>query len=307
MKKIMCFVLSAFFFISCSQVSQRFEIENFAEGRDLKPPVLSSVNAESETLVRLCFNENVIPYESSFAPQEVSSEGCDVVIRLNGSLKAGKSCVVSGRVCDLNGNSCEVSVKVWGRNPNPASLEINEFTTKGSGSNPDRTELKVTGFGSIAGFAFYDGIPGNYRTMVVFEDVQVKKGDFIVIWWTSAPDGKPSTEFSNGVLNIYAGSQGLSENNGILTLASSPSEGASVIDCISYSTGESNQFEGWGTKEVYERIETAKNRKWLVSEPVSPKNSSATRSVSKNPYTGQWFVTASGGSTFGKENTVISY
>lgn len=304
MKKHFLFVLSVsvFLFLSCSQVSQGGEIEDYSMGTDLKPPVLISVTAETETIVRLTFNETVIPYSSAFGFNNVFTDGCDVVIKLDSSLPAGKSRKLNGRVCDLNGNSCSVTVTVWGKNLYPAELEINEFTTKGSGASPDRTELKVTHSGSTAGFVLYDGIPGNFRNMVMIDDCQVKKGDFIVIWWTSSlPDGvfvHPSSD----LWNICSFSQGLSENNGIITLASSPSEGAQVFDCIAYSTGESTQFEGWGTKEVFERVESAKMFNWLKTETVSPKNSTATRSVSKNPLTGKWYITDTGKSTFGQEN-----
>ena len=291
---------------SCMQTGIEENSVNVLDGSDGKPPVLLSVKTESSNVVRLEFNEPVAPYGNSFDACDVHQDGCDIVLSLKQNLKAGKCCRISGRVCDLQGNSCNVSVNVWGRNENPAGLVINEFTTKGTAKNPDRTELKVVSDGNIAGFAMYDGIPGNYRSMVVFDDTDVCKGDFIVVWWTtSASDG---TLYSGPrAVDVCAGSEtGLSENNGIITLSDSPSEGANVIDCLAYSNGESSQYGGFGTKEVQTRIETAKENKWLTADIVSPVNSTATRSVSRKA-DGTWYVTVTGGSTFGYENTSDAY
>ena len=62
----------------------------------------------------------------------------------------GKKTELKGRVNDWIGNSLTFTLGLWGYNPNLPTLLINEFTTKGSGNNPDRVELLVLK-GNLAG------------------------------------------------------------------------------------------------------------------------------------------------------------
>lgn len=299
------YVFSAFLmFVSCSFGQEEKSFFNAGSGRDVSAPVLESVTSPDSNTVCLTFNEEVVPYSSSFGECEITYEGCSVFIKPGMSLKAGKNYRIEGRVSDLWGNTASFSVSVWGLNENPAGLIINEFTTKGSDASPDRTELYVASGGSLAGICLFDGIPSDNRSYIMFDDEEVSGGSYITVWWTKSLPSGVSEHPEEKVYNFCANSDtGLSENNGILTLALSPSEGAEVSDCIAYSSFESSEYEGFGTKEVLSRINTAKGKGYLKKDTVSSKNSTATRSIARNEVTGKWYVTVTSGSTFGRANT----
>lgn len=292
---------------SCAQGNSEKDFYNAAFGKDFKVPVLEKVETLDDDNVCLTFSEDVIPYEESFENCTVESDGCNIFIQLSSLLRPGKSYIVSGRVSDMSGNSCSVSVKVWGVNKNPALLAINEFTTKGTNANPDRTELYVVKGGSLCGICLFDGIPSDYRSYVMLEDIYVNSGSYIVIWWNDRLPSGVVSETEEGVINIAANSgTNLSENNGILTLCLSPSEGATVLDCIAYSSKESSEYDGFGTKEVYQRVLKAKELGYLLQDTVSSKNSTSTRSISRKT-DNTWYVTVTYGATFGKANTGDPY
>lgn len=296
-------ILSVLTVTSCPNESPDGNIINISDGRDLKSPVLLSVSTDSPRVVRLSFNEPVLTQRFSFDGFETLSDDCDVLVFLDDALKPGHFRYISGRVSDVSGNTSSVSVKVWGHNSSPAGLMINEFTTSGSGKNPDRTELLVTSDGSLCGLTVYDGVPENFRNSVMLDDIKVREGSFVVIFWTdSLPEGTVSHP-SADIYNICAGCQssGLSENNGIITVTVSPAEGARVLDCLAYSTQESTQYDGFGTKEVQMRIQSALRDGYLKQDIISPKGSTATRSVSRSS-DGSWYITQTGGCTFGSPN-----
>ncbi len=267
-------------------------------------PVLKSAKAVSSDRVELVFDEDVFADPEAFYPCTAVVDANVLTVFPNREIKPGSSVQLEGTVRDGAGNSTTFSVCIWGYNRVPAIMRINEFTTKGTKTQPDRTELRVMGSGNLAGMALYDGIPGNYRAVCIMPDADVSSGDFVVVWWCEAlPSG---VRFRDGrVVNLCA-SGGLSENNGVLSLSVSPEQGAEVQDTVVYSARESAQFEGYGTREVYERVITARERGWWASESVYSAWSSSTRSMALDP-DGRWYTTVQGGSSFGSENTSAEY
>ncbi len=281
---------------------------------DTKPPVMLEVYAQSEASVRLVFDEPVTPVPESFAPFEAAEDGYGIVIILNESLEAGESMKLSGRVEDKAGNSVTVSVEVWGYNPHPAGLLINEITTTGTDTSPHRTELLAIRSGNTAGTVLYNGIPEDRESFVVLPSIDVSEGDFIVVHWRKTLPKNTQEHPADNVWNICTGEDiKPSAKNGIQTLASSPSQGAKVTDCVIYSAQESELYEGYGKKAVYERVLKALENSWWKGEPVISKNATATRSMSRKLNTGDsdtasdWYTTETKGSTFGSANTSAPY
>ena len=290
---------------SCKDgVSAEDTIVNMFTLKDCVPPSLISAAALDEYTAAFVFDEEVFPLEGSFTGGSPASGGLSVRIALDSKLAAGNSARIGGTVYDSFGNTTTFEVTVWGLNGNPAVLRINEFTTKGSRNQPDRTELKVMRPGSTAGLVLYDGIPGSYRAFVVLPHYEVQSTSFITVWWCDAlPAGVKEREGAN--INIAAGG-GLSENNGIMCLASSPVQGAAVTDCVVWSSKESAQYEGYGTKEVWERVTAASESGWWAGEAVYSGWSTSTRAMALGA-DGRWYTTVQGGLTFGSENTAAAY
>lgn len=302
--------------IACSQPEQKAALVNVFLDRDSQPPVLLSVSSVASSIVRIDFDEPVKVYGDSFEPFVARSDGKSVYVTLNSSLKAGSKADLKGRVQDYSGNTTGFSVGVWGYNPNIPELVINEFTTKRDSRNPDRTELFAKTGGNLAGVTLYCGTPDDHDAMYMFQDFEVKKGDYIVVWWVKEdfPDDKvesPGVDFSAKTRKTP------SDNNGVLVLADSPSPGASIMDAVVYSDfGES--ADGFGTAKARDRA------KWVVSsgswkgDAIDSTNSTATRSMSRiKPNSSDaipdtdtctdWYIACSGGATFGSANTSEAY
>ena len=303
--RIFFVLLPCFLLCSCYDGTSSPEaFVNMFTLKDSRAPVLVSVQTLDENTAVLVFDEDVFALEGSFAGMEVRPDGNVLYVDSGRKIEAGTSVTICGSVRDICGNSVTFRVLVWGVNPCPAVLKINEFTTKGSKTQPDRTELKVVRSGNTAGIVLYDGIPGDYRSMIVLPSYEVSGESFITVWWCDdLPSGVIVRDGNN--INLAAGG-GLSENNGIMCLATSPAQGAAVTDCVVWTSGESSQYGGFGTKEVLDRVNTALENMWWSGEPVLSLWSTSTRSMALDA-NGTWYTTVQGGLSFGAANLSEAY
>jgi hypothetical protein len=114
------------------------------------------------------------------------------------------------------------------------------------------------------------------------------------------------------------GGTGLSGNNGVLTLYTSPN--GTLADGLLYSnrTSESDDtYLGFGSKKVMERaLELAAQQGWDAGGPrirpedgINPEDSTSTRSMCRNTQgddtntKDDWHIVPTRGSTFGEENS----
>ena len=311
---LLCIVLGLM--LACSQPEQRAALVNVFLDKDSDSPVLLSVKSVASSIVRIDFDEPVKVYGDSFGSCVARADGKSVYVTLDSSLQAGVKADLKGRVQDYYGNTTGFCVGVWGYNPNVPSLVINEFTTKRDTRNQDRTELFAKTGGSLAGVTLYCGTPDDYDAKFMFPDVEVKKGDYIVVWWVKEdfPDDRLD---SPGVDFAAKCSKTPSDNNGVLVLTDSPSPGATILDAVVYSDfGES--ADGFGTAKARDRA------LWVVSsgawegDAIDSSYSTATRSMSRKipnssgavldtDSCGDWYITSSGGATFGAANTSAPY
>ncbi len=300
------------FSVSCSADKAADIVVNFFEMKDCQAPALIEVSCTSPTSVSLVFDEEVYPIERSFSSVDVQTAGNVLDVELPYALPPDSYYDLRGRVKDVYGNTNLFSVRVWGFNANPVEAVINEFTTRGTDNQPDRTEILITEGGNIAGLTLYDGVPGDYRKSVVFPYAELSAGDYVVVYWT---EKLPSTgSSSDHVFFICAETDSsLSDDNGILTLTSSPSIGGSVLDCAVYSSFTSSQYEGFGTKAVLARVEKAKENSWWLSTAIDSSKSTSTRSIcrfldsSDSDTASEWYVCETRGQSFGGKNTSAPY
>jgi hypothetical protein len=154
--------------------------------RDSTPPQLLGWEMTSIESGYLKFSEAIDLATISLRPEEnrmisISVHGERVLFTLAHPIDLGQSIPLAGRVQDLSGNSMRFSIFLWAKNPTPATLLINEFTTKGTEANPDRVELVVTGRGNLAGLTLYAGTPSQYSDRYIFGDTWVEHGTFLVV------------------------------------------------------------------------------------------------------------------------------
>ena len=298
--------------LGCSQEVDVGEIVNVFSGKDCQSPVLVSVSTASSSVVRIEFSEPVRIYGSSFSPFTARADGKFVYVTMNSSLPPGQSSSIGGRVKDYSGNTTGFSVEVWGHNPLIPPIVINEFTTKGTERSPDRTELLVKANGNINGMVLYCGIPDDNDAKVVFGDLNVKENDLIVVWWTEKlPDNV--LEYGIGTINICASTNsGPSSNNGTLVLCNTPSLGAGIMDAVVYSNFSASH-DGYGTRGAKERAQWVLTSGFWEGDAVDSTTSTATRSMSRvlegrdSNCCKDWYVTVTGGSTFGLPNDSEAY
>ena len=159
----------ALLFSGCGCRQGEEVVNALLEGRDSTPPVLLSWEMTSATTARLSFDEPVVITSSDFSVAgsaiiDSSVSMGSVTLTLAEPLDLGTSACLEGRVEDLARNSLRFSITLWAKNPNPATLLINEFTTKGTEANPDRVELVATSRGNLAGMTLYAGTAAHYAT-----------------------------------------------------------------------------------------------------------------------------------------------
>ena len=302
-------VLLPVLMIGCSQDTDAVEVFNVFSGADCTSPVLVSTESGSGNVVRLVFSEPVRIYGASLGQYPARAEGKNVYVSLPLTLGPGMQADLEGRVKDYAGNSSGFTVRVWGYNPAVPDILINEFTTKGTARSPDRTELLVLGDGNLNGAVLYAGVPADYDAKFVFGDIDVKKGDFITVWWTEDfPQGS-----SPGALDFCAlCTDGLSSNNGALVLCRSPALGSTVLDAVLYSNFTASH-EGYGTKTALERARWVIGAALWKGDAIDSSTSTSTRSMSRSLQAtdtdscADWYVTVTGGATFGSANDSEAY
>ena len=184
----------ALLFSGCGCRQGEEVVNALLEGRDSTPPVLLSWEMTSATTARLSFDEPVVITSSGFSVAgsaiiDSSVSMGSVTLTLAEPLDLGTSACLEGRVEDLARNSLRFSITLWAKNPNPATLLINEFTTKGTEANPDRVELVATSRGNLAGVTLYAGTAAHYSDRIIFPDRWVERGTYIVVRFQSGDDG----------------------------------------------------------------------------------------------------------------------
>lgn len=311
---LLCMLLLSF---ACQPVPEQ-QLFNVLSGKDRVPPVFLGATAVASDTIICYFNEPV----SCDLLHTVVGKGLKLVEALpyahelklvvDGTMAPGVAVVISARVRDSMGNSLGFSTTCWGKNERVPRLLINEFTTKGSGNNPDRVELWTATAGNLAGITFYEGMPESYDSKFTFPALEVVSGEFLVLYLgQSPPEGKPNS--------FYASEVGLGSNNGVLSVYATP--GSDCLDAVLYSNRTSTSdtdFRGFGTQKVLDRVLLLqKSRGWGASPGIAlmpemaidSTYSTATRSMGRLPDGADtdtkldWQVAATGKASFGAGNS----
>ncbi len=341
----MCYILiiliSILYSCSTQEIQDISKSAQIWTGGDITPPVLTSVYPISNTKIILTFNEalykeakNTYIHNSISIKESIVKDNILTII-LNTPTHAGVLYSLSTKVKDIIGNSLHIVENIYGYNNNIPHLLISEFTTEGSKNNPDKTELIVLSEGNLAGVTLREGGISSFTQQVIFPNIIVQNGDFIIIHWNPITEPLPKTETKNkkqsahtmsynNAWDIFSSNgRGISNTNSVLVLLQSPH--GKVLDSVIYSTKTdiSNKYNGFNNKKVFFWTkEILQHNEWkpspshatiFPSDTVNPKNSSTTRSISRNSsYTdtnskSDWHITPSRGSTFASKNTNTVY
>lgn len=286
-------------------------INLFAQ-QDSTPPKLLSSKATDTATVILRFSEELRSSSLTLQVNGVKNTNylCKketVTLYLTSPMDIASSTRVEGRVEDLWGNSTRFSLDVWAHNPNRAGILINEFSSKGSGGNPDRVELYITKAGNLAGITIANGVGAFAKDRCILGDKQVFAGDFIVIAFQG---GGIDTRYSSESLG------GLSSNNGCIAVTESPNWESPILDAVLYSNRTTTTFGGFGSKETeQEALLLYQGRQWdspLAERAIDSTDSTATRTMCRRVYNDtnseqDWYVCDTKGASFGGENSSIQF
>ena len=277
---------------------------------DTTPPRLleAEVSADGKQLT-LEFDEPVAEattggdFTTEKAPARVEGEQVKVV--LPPGLKPGKGYQWTAEVKDAGTNLTSLAGRFYGPNDHPAGLRLNEVRIAGSGTHTDLVELRVESPGSLGGWTLEALSGPETRQKIILPDVTVAVGEFVVVHYrptgateekneTSTPDASGGSDADPTAWDFWQPEgKGLSGVKGVLLLR--PSPGAAPIDGLVYSSRPEEgtalaQAAGW------------------QGEERSPEGCTATRTWSRtDDLTPNWIITATGGATPGRPNSVIPW
>lgn len=304
---------------------------------DALPPAIAALRLPSPKRLEVEFSESIgtvsepIVSDSVGAPAVLHSPDARLVtFEFDEAPSPTTMHSIEAQVADLSRNELRFIINFHGLNPVLPAMLINEFTTQGSGNNPDLVELRVLSSGNLAGATLFEGTPENWKQRFVFPSVDVQAGDYVVVHFK--PDGDEQEINETKRKDRSAGKNatdtawdfwvpegaGLSGNNGVLSLCENPLGG--YLDVVLYSnrTSESDErYRGFGTKDVMERADSihaagawkARGAQVAPEDAINPDPSTSTRSMARGSdgedtnSASDWHTTPTRGLTPGAINT----
>ena len=321
-------------------------------GVDLIPPLYTRMEVEDAQGIELYFSEPVrvsVEQVYSIAPAPALTVEAGMSdsprIHFESPLEPGRRYEVDIFAFDEQGNSTAVHLPFYGYNEDLPLVQIHEFTTQGSSRHPDMVELLVLEDGNLAGLTLYEGTPQDWDTQLVFPDMYVPGGTYIIVHYK--PQGIESEQNEVAMDQASGGrhpdaldfwipdGDGLTGNNGAITLTSMPA-GGGIVDAVLYSNRTSDsdtRYRGFGSHRVREMAnelhlagawlpastsaaastDTAAHTHIRPEDAIDPEDSTATRSMNRSAQTADtnsaadWYITATSGYSFGEANNAERY
>ena len=305
MKKITLLLLLFLLFISCTQ--SEGVIEDITQSLSKTPPSLLSWSLVDNQSFSISFSETVEIKEMTIKGMTILKEelGSSFSLSLPFTLNPGEKEGVMISIVDMNGNKERIYLTIRGKNYNIPLLLINEVSTKGTQSNPDRIELYVLTEGDIAGVTISDD-----KFSFSFPSLKVNEGDIILIHWDRKTT-KNSYERNRGKMTYIFNANSpstLSGPEGAIVLRKE--EKGEIIDAFFYSEkGEEALKEGEKNKLYLEAIS---KENW-EGEAFDSTQTTSSRVIARLPggvdtdSSDDFFITAARRSTFGEENEYVPY
>ena len=185
---------------------------------------------------------------------------------------------------DESGNSSSFILPLYGLNDRIPTLLINEFSSRKSDTQPERIELLVLLDGNTEGVYLSDGAKGYENYGFSMPNLEVQRGDLIVIYWEAKPkENKYKNRSGTMTYNIYASSPtSLADNNGAFVLYKNKNGKADIIDALLYSDFNSTTYSGFGSAKVESSANILKEEYEWFSEAFNCNSSTTTRTINRN-------------------------
>lgn len=334
--KYILLIVSAVLIMSCGQFRKYTDLSNI----DCTPPQFVSFSQPDTNHVLFTFNELIDENLSSVKiyPEDVgftaSCSANTVEVLFSDSTVPGMEYAFEAEIYDDSSNCLYILYPFYGFNPSLPHIVINEFTSQGSTSHPDVAEIFVVQGGNTAGMTIFEGTSEIFDSYFVFPGLEVNAGDYLLVHFR--PQGieeeinETESIISSGGIDAsdtawdfwINGGNGISGNNGVLSVYSSP--GGSIMDAVIYSNRTSDsdtKYDGFGSTKFKTQAEYLyENGYWRAEtesirpeDCIDPEYSTSTRSISRDmsaPDTDSkydWYITVTGGSTFGSDNSADIY
>lgn len=322
--------------VSCSPLTDYRQLLD----RDIQPPSFLGIKTENKSSIKVLFTEPVdICSDEMFIvpetpPYTATPTGNSILYEFAGELTPGKGYKLKMTVKDKSGNTLTLINSFYGFNPDIPEMVINEFTTQGSSSNPDRVEIAVMSDGNTAGAVIYEGSDYSWTQRKIFPAIDVNPGDFIIVHFKSTGDPMEIDETetkdqsggvkpSDDAWDIWVDDgSGLSGNNGTIMLFSALY--GRLMDGLLYSNRTSasdEKYRGFGSIKVMDRADRLRelsgwNTAGEIAAPedgINPEDSTATRSMCRDSLSTDsnsktdWHIVPTSTSTFGSVNSDSVY
>lgn len=216
---------------------------------------------------------------------------------------------------DEDGNTSAFLLEVGGVNADIPELVINEFSARGSDTQPERIELEMRSDGNLEGVYLADGIGGNENWGFSLPDLDVKIGDYIVIHWNKQPSEKSYSNTSGTTTyNLYADSPtGLGDNNGVFVVKETKGGDSLVLDALVYSDFNATTYSGFGNAKVENSVQILKSSYDWFGEAVDCDKCTTTRTLNRwnghgdTDTAADFFICDTKCQSFGSMNTSRQY
>lgn len=199
------FLSSLTVFVACFPLSCRVTEEGIEiiSAEMPVPKILSFFVEDNSNLVMLCSQKVFVQKvqiksdDGEYIEETAEAQYFDDGKRINFSLKeptlVGVNYVFSGSIKDSSGNELTFSLPFTGFNEKPARLVLSEIrskhsTSKGVLKKCEFVEVYVLKEGSTAGLEIVTGSDGESKKYV-FPDINVKKGEYIVVHFRTVDEG----------------------------------------------------------------------------------------------------------------------
>ena len=233
MRKILFLFLSVLL-VSCQNPDLARIVNSMLTQDRILPQLRSTFTRDMQT-VTLTFSEEITVEDVTIDGKKADwsqSQPSAVTIHCEEKLPLTSAARLFIRVRDNSYNSSAFIISLFGRDTWLPDIVINEFSSKGTATQPDRIELEVRSDGNVEGLTLADGTDGNESHLFIMPDIEVMRGDYIVVYWDL--EGQTETEIlSSGsrIIHVYAGAdEGLSTNNGCFVMKANANSTDEILD-----------------------------------------------------------------------------
>ncbi len=286
---------------------------------DTTIPQLEDIYSLDEKKVVLTFSEPVTNFSyisnDNKITNVIESEN-KMTLLFENNLPIDTETIISLCVKDSSNNALSLTIGVKGKNPNIPLIVINEFLSRGTDTQPNRIEFECHSDGNLAGLYLTNNVKGLETLSFVFPNIDVYKGQYIVLYVNSKPNSDVKNELlSNNVVVLEANLEtSFPTTNGMCILYDTKVGNGNILDCIVYISNTASTYSGFGSKEIEQGYNKLVNSGDWFGNAINAEKCTSTRTICR--YSGNrsdsnsafdFYIADTRTSSFGSVNTNKEY